>query len=74
LQPRRIAIIIVASGGLGFGCLSLLGGCGDDSRTTGTQVQLTPEDKDLLKDMRGVMKDQRAAQKAERKKRPRAGG
>ena len=43
LQPRRIANIVIASGGLGLGCLSLLGGCGDESKTTGTQVQSARE-------------------------------
>jgi len=70
LQPRRIATIVIASGGLGLGCLSLLGGCGDESRTTGTQVQLTPEDRSLIDSMKGAMKGQRAAEKAERKRRP----
>lgn len=60
MQPRRIARIVLASGGLGIGCLSLLGGCGaDESRTDGTQVQLTPEDQDFIKSMRGTMKQHR---------------
>jgi hypothetical protein len=51
---------------VGLGCLSLLSGCGDDSRTTGTQLQLTPKDKAEIEGMRGTMKEQRAELKQER--------
>jgi hypothetical protein len=51
------------SGGLGLGCLGLCGGCSDESKTTGTQLQLTPEDREVLK---GAMKGRRAAQQEER--------
>jgi len=70
LKPARIANIVFASGGIGLICLSMLGGCGDESRTTGTQVQLTDKDRAEIEDMRAAMKGQRAAVKAERKKRP----
>jgi len=66
LQPRRIATIIIASGGLGLGCLALLGGCGDDSRTTGTMVQWGEKEQADLDDMRASMKAGRAAKKAEK--------
>jgi hypothetical protein len=50
----------------GIGCLFLLNGCGDDSKTTGTQLQMSPEVKAELEDMRSVMKEERAARKLER--------
>jgi hypothetical protein len=66
LHPMRIVTIVIAAGGIGLGCLSLLCGCGDESKTTGTQLQLTPQDKAMIEDMRSVMKTERAAQKRER--------
>ena len=64
MPPRRILILFVAT--VGLGCLSLLGGCGDDSKTTGTQVQLSAKDKAEIEGMRGTMKEQRADLKQER--------
>jgi len=66
LHSRRIISIVTASGGLVLGCLLLLGGCSDESKTTGTQLQLSPEDKAKIEDMRGVMKGQKAALRQER--------
>lgn len=61
MQLRRIGTIVVACGGLGLAGLSLLVGCGaDETKTSGTQVQLTPEDQEFIKGMRGTMKQQRA--------------
>lgn len=57
--------IRIASGGFGLICLALLGGCSDESKKTGTQLQLTPADQAALDDMRGAMKENRAAQKQE---------
>jgi len=68
LQPRRIAIIVIASGGLGLGCLCLLGGCGDESKTSGTQVQISPADKAIDESVRGEMKKQRGETKKEQGK------
>jgi len=59
LQPRRIVLIVIASGGLGLGGLGLLGGCGDESKTTGTQLQISPERKAEIEDMRSIMKQER---------------
>jgi len=58
--------IAIASSGLGLGCLTLLGGCTDETKTTGTQVQLTPKDKADIEDMRAAMKGHRADAKQER--------
>ena len=66
MHSRRNVIISITICGLGLGCLSLLNGCGDESRTTGTQVQMSPEVKAELEDMKSVQKDERAARKAER--------
>ena len=63
MHSRRIAIILMSLGA--FGCFFLVAGCGDDSKTTGTQVQLSAEDKAFIKGLRGTMKGQRAAQKQE---------
>ena len=45
----------------------LLAGCGDDSRTTGTQVQLSEEAKAQIKDMRDMYKENKGMRKAARK-------
>jgi hypothetical protein len=66
LRPRRL-VTIVTFAGIGLGCFLQLG-CGDDSKTTGTQVQLTEKDKAEIEGMRAAMKAQRAVQKQERKK------
>lgn len=59
-------LISMTTCGLGLGCLFLLGGCGDESKTSGTQVQISPEVKAELDDMKSVQKDERAARKQER--------
>ena len=64
MHGMRLVTIVIISGGLGLGCL-FVAGCGDDAKTTGTQVQQTPEDKAFIEGMRGTMKGQRAAQKQE---------
>jgi len=65
MHPRRLITIVIISGGLGLGCL-LVPGCGDESKTTGTQLQLTPADKAEIEGMRGAMKGQKAELKQER--------
>jgi len=65
LHPRRILIVTISSCVLGIGSLCLLGGCNDEYRTTGTQVQLTPEDKAEIEGMRAAMKQRRAEEKQE---------
>jgi len=66
LHLRRIVIIVIASGGLGLGCLSLLSGCADESKTTGTQLQMSPEVKAEIEDMRSAQKEVQAERKRER--------
>ena len=70
MHPRRFVIIVfvIASWSLGLGGLSLLGGCGDDSRTTGTQLQISPEVKAEMDDMASAQKDVRAERKQEKAK------
>lgn len=65
MRSRRMIAFIVTAGGLGLGSLSLPG-CGDDSKTTGTQLQLTAKDRAQIEGMRAAMKAQRASQKQER--------
>jgi hypothetical protein len=65
LHPRRIVTTLVASGGFALACLSLLGGCADETKTTGTQLQLSEKDKDIMEGARAAMKGQRAARKQE---------
>jgi hypothetical protein len=48
-------------------CPFLLAGCGDDSRTTGTQVQISEEAKAQIKDMRNMYKENKGMRKAARK-------
>jgi hypothetical protein len=54
---------VVASGGLGG--LFLAGGCGDESRTTGTQLQMSDEAKAQIKDMRDMYKQEKGSKKDE---------
>ena len=44
----------------------LLGGCGDESKTTGTQLQISPEVKAEMNDMGAAQKEARAERKQER--------
>ena len=41
----------------------LLAGCGDDSRTTGTQVKISEEAKAQINDMRDMYKSEKSARK-----------
>jgi hypothetical protein len=66
LQMRQIFITFIVPCALGLGCHFLFIGCGDDSKTTGTQLQMSPEVKAELEDMKSVMKEDRAARKQER--------
>ena len=66
MRPRRIVVIAIMSGGFALGCLSLLGGCSDESRTTGTQLQISPAVKAELDDMKSAQKELRAERKQER--------
>jgi len=60
LQPRRIA-----SGGLG--CFSLLAGCGaDETKTTGTQLQISSAREALFGAMEKGMQKDRAELKSQR--------
>jgi hypothetical protein len=66
VRPRRF-IITILFGGLAFGSFFAIGGCGDDeSKTTGTQLQISPAVKEELDDMKSVQKEQRAERKKER--------
>ena len=69
MHPRRLFAMLLPPGGVGLLCLCLSGGCGDDSKTTGTQVQISPEMRAELDDMKAVQKEVRA----ERKKAGRTG-
>jgi len=42
-----------------LGCISIVG-CGDDSRTSGTQLQMSPEAKAEIEDMRSIMQQEKA--------------
>jgi hypothetical protein len=70
LHPRRLVTIVVTLTGVGLGCFPQLG-CSDDSKTTGTQVQLSEKDKAEIDGMRAAMKEQRATRKQEQKKKGR---
>jgi hypothetical protein len=65
VRPRRF-IITVFFGGLGLGSFFVFGGCSDESRTTGTQLQISPEVKEEIDDMKSAQKEQRAERKKER--------
>jgi hypothetical protein len=57
LRLKRIVTIVIAFGGLG--CLSLFGGCADETKTTGTQLEWSPEVKADMDSMRGAMKERK---------------
>jgi hypothetical protein len=63
LLLRRIVTIVIAFGGLG--CLTLLGGCADETKTTGTQLEFSPEVKANIEEYRGAMKGRRKPVKPE---------
>jgi hypothetical protein len=62
MHLRRIAIILMSL--CAFGCLFLLAGCSDDSRTTGTQVQMSPAVKAEINDMKSAQKEIMAERRA----------
>jgi hypothetical protein len=62
MQSRRIATIFASACGLG--CLFVLTGCGDDSRTSGSQLQMSPAVKAEIEDMRSAQKEARAERKS----------
>jgi hypothetical protein len=66
MHPRRFFATLAGFFGLGLVCLCLSGGCGDDSKTTGTQVQISPEVKADLDEMKAAQKEVRAERKRER--------
>ena len=66
MYTRRSLATLAASFGLGLICLGLSGGCGDDSKTTGTQLQISPEVKAEIDDMKSEQKELRAERKAKR--------
>jgi hypothetical protein len=64
MHPRRLIAIVIISSGLGLVGF-FASGCGDESKTTGTQLQLTPKDKAEIEGMRNAMKGQRISEKQE---------
>jgi hypothetical protein len=66
MHARRFFAALAASFGPGLLCLCLSGGCGDDSKTTGTQIQISPEVKADLDEMKAAQKEVRAERKRER--------
>ncbi len=62
MHLRRIAIILMSL--CGFGCLFLLAGCSDDSKTTGTQLQMSPAVKAEINDMKSAQKEIMAERRA----------
>ena len=66
MHARRIIRSVIASGLVGLGFVCIQGGCGDDSRTTGSQLRISPEVKAEMDDMRAAQKDVRAERKQEK--------
>jgi hypothetical protein len=67
MHPRRLFATLIQTGGVGLLCLCLTGGCTDETKTTGTQVQLTEKDRAEIDAMRAAMKGRPATQKQEEK-------
>ena len=66
MRPQRF-VFTIFFGGLALGSFFALGGCGgDESKTTGTQLQLSPAVKAELDDMKSAQKEARAERKADR--------
>jgi hypothetical protein len=62
----RILRFIHAGGflfGLGLGSTFFVSGCGDESKTSGTHVQETAQQKREMEDMNAAIKAERASQK-----------
>ena len=66
MDTRRSLVTLAASFGLGLICLGLSGGCADDSKTTGTQLKISPEVKAEIDNMKSAQKELRAERKAKR--------
>ncbi len=62
MHSRRNMFFLISL--CGVGCPFLVTGCSDDSKTTGTQLQMSPEVKAEIKDMRSAQKEARAERKA----------
>jgi len=59
MRTRRSFLSLAWCTGLGIVGLGVSGGCGDDSKTTGTQLQMSPEVKAEIDDMRSTQKELR---------------
>jgi outer membrane murein-binding lipoprotein Lpp len=68
MHRLRLVINMVAAGGLAIGCLVISGGCSDDSKTTGTQLKISPEVKAEIDNLKSSQKALRAERKAAAKK------
>jgi hypothetical protein len=55
---------VFALGGVGIAGLALSGGCGDDSKTTGSQLKMSPAVKAEIDDLKSTQKELRAERKA----------
>ena len=66
MHSKRIGIISVAFLVVGLGCLSLLSGCGGDSKTSGSRLEMSPEVKAQMKDMGAAQKELREERKQQR--------
>jgi hypothetical protein len=68
--PRKSigSTLFTAAAGLAAGLVSLtlLGGCGDESKTTGTRLEISPEVKAQMDEIKAAQKDIRAERKQER--------
>jgi hypothetical protein len=62
-MTRRTTLFTLAAS---LGSLIGLGGCGDESKTTGTRLEISPEVKAEMDDMAAAQKDVRAERKQER--------
>jgi len=61
MHARRF-VALFASAGFGVGCL-FAAGCADETKTTGTQLQLTEDDKAVINAMKDANKGRRTAAK-----------
>ena len=64
MRPGRLITVIMMYMGLGVAGF-FVSGCGDETKTTGTQLQLSEKDKAEIAGMRNAMKGRPVAEKQE---------
>jgi hypothetical protein len=67
MRMPRLRVTLPSFCALAVGLSLLQTGCGDDSKTSGSQLQMSPEAKAQIQDMRDMYKENKGMRKAESK-------